>query len=920
MKKTFTTVKILTFVLLQGAFLKAQSPIDKTSYNLDGTISMITFKKGTSKTTVSRANKSNINSLNKILNLPNNIDLKLSKATFTGGKFETEYYKTYLNGILIEGGEYRVNYKENEIISIAGRTFSAVIGESSKQHIDEVKAFNLAKESVHAKFYMWENGFNLSNRIKYYKPKGELVYLPIEQADGNHSLILAYKFDIFAAKPLSRSYVYVDATTGLILKKNEIIKHSNSLHKHKNLSERKVEVESRKALNENDQTANADTRYSGRRTIDTELKDGQYILLDNSRGIKISTLNMNNGDLYSSETEVTEFTDDDNNWTAEEYHNEQKDDAALDAHWGLSKSLDYFKDTFNRNSFDDNGTEMTNLVHCDNKYENAAWIGDGYMIYGDGDVYFDALTSLDIVAHELGHGICETTAGLEYQRESGALNEGFSDIWAAIVEHKYAPEKEAFLLGEDVVINEPYYTRSMLNPKSVNHPNTYKGEFWRGTSVKDGCFVPDYDQNDYCGVHVNSGLLNYWFYLLVQGGSGTNDIQSAYDLQGIGWEKAAQIVYRLETAYLTPKSDYKNARDFGIQSTIDLFEENSEEAIAVQNAFYAVGLGGRYLEIPDITSPTTPTNLVASNVTGDAVDLTWEPSTDENGIWVYAIFQNGVEIAKTSNTTYRITGLSQATSYNYTVKAYDTYSNVSSDSNLVNIETTTQATACYGYSNNASVLSISNVKLENINNSSTKVIGYEDFAYLNTDLEVDTDYTLEITPLLEPLYAAHNLGYTIFLDKDNSGNLTEKIATIPASTGTETRSTTIKLPADTTLDIPLRLRIVQSLDFLQDAACVEYPNGQVEDYSITAKSKTLGVSDLLKGEEIKIYPIPVKETLNVILKDKNEFKYEILNITGGIIKSGTSKGQIDVNYIHAGTYILKVTQNGKITTQKFIKK
>ena len=919
MKKTFTTINILAFLLLQSVSLNAQSSIHNIAYNKDGTISMIVFEKGTSKNAITKEGKSTANSLNNLLKLSDNIELRFNKTTSGVQDFITEYYDSYINGTIVEGGEYHINYKGSDIISITGRNFSTSDIVADKELIGESKAFDFAKKSINAKSYAWENSQNLN---KFSKPKSKLVYIPIENQEGKVSLFLVYKFDIFATQPLSRDYVYVDAHNGLVVKKNAIIKHTESFYKKKNNDQSKeiqiINKASKLDKSREIEQVNADTRYSGKRFIETELSNGSYILRDNSRGVTIHTLNANN---MESVDFVSEFTDNDNNWTAEEYHNDKRDDAALDVHWGTIKTYDYFKNTFNRNSYDDKGSPINSYVHVGNEYVNAFWAGD-FMGYGDGDADIDALTSLDIVSHELGHGICQETADLEYEREPGALNEAFSDIWAAIIKHRYAPEKNAFVMGEDIILIAPYFERSMSDPKLSNDPDTYRGTFWKGASVEDGCPIPKGDVNDYCGVHSNSGVLNHWFYILVNGKSGTNDIGNSYNITGIGWESAEKIVYRLETAYLTSKSDYKNARDFGIQAAIDLFGEHSSEAVAVQDAFYAVGLGGKYLISPDIISPTPPTNLVAKDVTGDAVNLSWNSSTDENGIWGYSILQNGVEVYKTPETSLRLTGLTPETSYDFKVKAYDTYNNLSSESNLAKITTTSQPKACLASSYSPNVFTISNVKIGDIDNSSTKVLGYEDFAYLNTNLELDTEYTIEITPKATDDYEQLPLGYSIFLDKNNTGDFTsDKGIAVINPTGSSSKLTaTFKLPEDTILNQPLRLRILQTYNGITSSGCVYYNYGQVEDYYITAKSKTLAVSDLLKGEEIKIYPSPVKETLNVVLKDNKEFNYEVLSITGGVIKSGISKGQIDVNYIQPGTYILKVNQNGKVITQKFIKK
>src|SRR6476469_10549374 len=104
----------------------------------------------------------------------------------------------------------------------------------------------------------------------------------------------------------------------------------------------------------------------------------------------------------------------------------------------------------------------------------------------------------------------------------------------------------------------------MSNPNSEGQPDTYKGTYWVSTAnVTAG--------NDYGGVHTNSGVLNYWFYLLSVGGSGTNDLGTSFSVSGITIQKAAKIAYRAERLYLTPNSKYAAARKATMQAAADLF-------------------------------------------------------------------------------------------------------------------------------------------------------------------------------------------------------------------------------------------------------------------------------------------------------------------------------------------------------------
>uniref|UniRef100_UPI0035614559 M4 family metallopeptidase n=1 Tax=Lutibacter sp. TaxID=1925666 RepID=UPI0035614559 len=286
----------------------------------------------------------------------------------------------------------------------------------------------------------------------------------------------------------------------------------------------------------------------------------------------------------------------DNNWTAAEWDNAAKDNGALDAHWGAEMTYDYWLTKHGRNSFNNTGAAINSYVHYDAAYDNAFWDGSR-MTYGDGSSngtvgngYFDILTSLDVAAHEIGHAICTYTADLAYQKESGAMNEAFSDIWAAAVEAYAAPEKSTWLIGEDIERRTTSVAlRSMSNPKDEGQPDTYGGTNW----VNVNCGTPT-QTNDYCGVHTNSGVLNHWFYILSVGKTGSNDIGSSYSVSGIGIDKAAQIAFRLESVYLSANSTYADARTSGIQSAEDLYGVGSPEVIATTNAFYAVGVGSEY--------------------------------------------------------------------------------------------------------------------------------------------------------------------------------------------------------------------------------------------------------------------------------------------------------------------------------------
>ncbi len=465
-------------------------------------------------------------------------------------------YQAYYKGIPITFAYFYVHATGNQIKSLNGDYFD-VENIDVNPVLPPEAALQSALNKINAEEYLWENPQEAA-LMNYEKPVGKLVILPDFQHKNSKTQApakLAYKFDIYATKPVSRAYVYVDAHNGQVIYQDAIIHHAVA-------------------------DGTGDTRYSGTKSIKTDSYNGSYRLRDYSRGNGIETYNMHEGTNYNN---ATDFTDNDNNWSAAEYDNAAKDNAALDAHYGAQMTYDYWMTKHNRNSFDDNGAAIKSYVHYDHDYDNAYWNGS-VMTYGDGsDTYFDALTSLDVAGHEIGHAVCSYTADLTYSNESGALNEGFSDIWGASIEYFAEPNKQTWLIGEDIERRSGHAAlRSMSDPKSEGQPDTYHGTNWYSGSSDNG------------GVHTNSGVLNYWYYLVSVGGSGTNDNNDSYNVTGIGIDKAGKIAYRTESVYLTSSSDYADARTYSIQAAKDLYGAGSAEEQTVTNAWYAVGIGAPY--------------------------------------------------------------------------------------------------------------------------------------------------------------------------------------------------------------------------------------------------------------------------------------------------------------------------------------
>ena len=495
------------------------------------------------------------------------------------------YNQTY-KGKVIDGARLIAHTQNGVIISINGVAFNSNL-ETVIPSLTEKEAIDKALKYVNANKYMWQDLREEAN-IKQetqnvsatYFPKGELVYVLKKGKLIKDNLRLAYKFDIYACKPLYRAYVYVDAKT------NEIINEQSRIHTA-------------------DVSGTANTGYSGTKPFTTDSYTGSYRLREAGRGLGIETYNLQTNTSYGG---AIDFIDSDNIWNN---INPQKDHYATDVHWGTEKTYDFYFSNFSRNSIDNAGYKIKSYVHYDVDYFNAFWDGS-VMTYGDGGGSSGAnpLVCIDIVGHEITHGLTENTANLNYSGESGGLNESFSDIFGNCVEYYAKPGSFNWLLGNEIGVT----FRNMANPNAFGDPDTYHGTMWDPAEE----------------VHNTSGVQNFWFYLLSAGGTGTNDNGDAYSVSGIGITNAQKIAYRNLTVYLTPTSNFLDARFYAIQSAVDLFGPCSPEVAATAKAWYAVGVGGVYTNSVSanfnaITYPycAVPTTVNFSNYSVNGSTYKW---------------------------------------------------------------------------------------------------------------------------------------------------------------------------------------------------------------------------------------------------------------------------------------------------------
>ena len=463
------------------------------------------------------------------------------------GMTHVTYQQTYA-GIPVDGYTYTAHLVDGQVATVTGAFAKTGDNLITTPAVRAQAGLTGALQQLQLQQPLWESA---DAPHDYTKPQGDLViYYDIEADQAE----LAYKYDIYTAEPLYRAYVYVSALDGRVLFEDLRIHHVNT-------------------------PLQAVSDYNGTVAITGDVSGSTYRLRQTAMGSGVETYSLNNGTSYGAASDVTDNT-------ANPFNS---DGTAVQAHYGAEQTYDYFDTKHGRNSYNGTGGKLLSYVHYSSNYVNAFWDGSR-MTYGDGDgVNYGPLTSLDIAGHEMTHGVVEYSANLVYQRESGALNESFADIFGEMVEF-HATGTNNWQMGTDIGFGgQSGAIRSMNNPNAYGDPDTYGGTNWRNPN----CGTPTRN-NDYCGVHSNSGVQNKCFYILAVGESGTNDIGSSYSVSGIGRTKAGAIAYRNLTTYLSANSTFADARAGAIQSAKDLYGAGSDEEIQTTNAWYAVGVGAAY--------------------------------------------------------------------------------------------------------------------------------------------------------------------------------------------------------------------------------------------------------------------------------------------------------------------------------------
>jgi len=752
--------------------------------------------------------------------------------------FTHKRYQPYIMGVPVVQQQVIVHFKNglvhsvNSNLNVPGSQISATPSLSPSDAIESARAY--IEGDV---FYN-----TLENA-----PDPLVVFYLFEE-----SFYLAYECDVYSVKPLKREYVYVNAANGNVI---------NGISR----------------LHSTDSEGIAQTRYSGDRDIVTDsLEPGTFRLNDYTRGDGIVTYDMNSSTFYPSATEIT---DGDNLWE----YDDHEADAALDGHWGTEMSYDYFLHEHGRNSFDDEGALVEVYVDFDFNYSNAFWNGEA-LTFGSGQGADNPLTTVDIVGHELAHGVTEYSAGLIYAYESGALNESFSDIFGVAIDfHARGEDVANYEVGEESIFPP---IRSMADPKAYGSPDTYQGELWLTGPFDNG------------GVHFNSGVQNHWFYLLCEGGAGTNDNGDNYSINSIGLEAAEQIAYRNLVAYLTPSSEYNEARYFSIQAALDLYGECSEEVIAVTNAWHAVGVGDPFDDA--VLASFTPSSLFSCQLPA-SIQFNNQSTNGASFLWDFGDGNSSSEESPIHEYLEADEYIVQLISYGDELCGSSDTIVFSEPIVITNSDGPIAADCQPGSQNENNSTGITEFQFADISNSSGgSSEGYSDFTCeTNSAIVEGQAYSLSVTTLSEEFVQ-------VWLDLNNNGSFESDELIFASETNNFLNTSEIIIPEAEAYATPLRLR-VRSSNSDGGGACTEPTFGQVEDYRITITENTSAPEANFTSSGQFIQQTDFVDFTDISLNLPDNWYWEF---PGGMPSNSTLQNP-SIQYSELGTYDVQLIVNNE---------
>jgi Zn-dependent metalloprotease len=866
-------------------------------------------------------------------------------------------------GVRVYGAEIILHSNEGELGLLNGRFYPT----PDILNVNPSLSINNAKKIIENDLSQKGVEFVESHFVKE-KFKSELVIYH-KNRDKNAEK-LAYHVTILP-NAMARYEYFVDAQTGDIIHHFD---HTCNFVGHHNCNHQAAQPENEQEIMDGSADASAADLFGVKRDLKAYLSAGSYYMIDVSRPMykpsqskmpddpigAIWTLDAGNTSPELSSFNYDHVTSLDNKWTNKT--------TAISAHYNAGLAYDYFKKVFGRESINGNGGTIISLINIVDKnkksMENAFWNGEA-MFYGNGGSAFLPLArGLDVAGHEMSHGVIQNTANLEYENESGAMNESFADIFGAMI------DRDDWKVGEDVVKTAVFPTGAL---RDLSNPNN------GGKSLNDNGWQPKSMSEKYTGsqdnggVHINSGITNFAFYKYAT---------------AIGKDKAEKVFYRALTKYLVKSSQFLDLRAAVQQSATDLYGAGTTEVNEVANAFTAVGIGtggnttgSNYqkdvkvnpgtdliaftdqplsnisLFIPS-TKKTSSISTTALNsrpsVTDDGsfmvfvaadksihgIDFDWAKGTvNEQIISTDKVWKNAV-ISKDGNRLAAVLDKNDNQVY-----VFDFTKNpVASKAYTLSNPTYTQgvATADVQYADGLefdvtgdnlmydayNILKGTKGAIEywdigflRVYNSKTKTFGDGKIQKLFTDLQEGTSVANPIFSKNSPHIIAFDYGEAF--DQDKYYILTANIQTGEVGEIYYNGIGSSGYPCFSRLDDKLVFETrdqfgnyAGSIDLSADKLSPKTPNTSAAEvidkgywplWFSNGKRVLVGTNDLAK-DIFNAYPNPFKESINLVFTSVSQKNYQIFDLTGKTMLSGSTDNQeltLDLDFLPQGTYILK---------------
>ena len=470
---------------------------------------------------------------------------------------ENETFVQLYNGLEVDGAFFTFHFDNDGVMTYAHGNYVEVSNVPTKPSIsvEESKILYAKYKKISPSLI---DSYNAVLCIKDIQPD-DYSYV------GKPSL--TYKVGVSSKKEYLAEIVYIDATNGDIL-----------------FSEPSAYSLSR--------LGTFNTRFMGAKSAYTDYVNNSYRLYDNSRGTVIWTRDyQNNLSILFTESDAQEVTDLDNVWNYVDFTD--RTDMALDVHWTLQQIYDRLKNVYGKNSFDNNGKDINAFVKVSivqsiippaTTTDNAQWnTEDKILFFGKGSNFQRPFSSVDVVAHEYGHGITDYQIG--WGSPQRYLNEGLSDIWGAIMDYRFGySDNDAWKIGENIFASDT--TNCLRDLSQPNSDLAYK-------KIASTYLSNTYNNGD---DYVKGGVFSHWFYLLVNGGYGQNENGRWYAVDGVGMDAAeALIVKAVYDNYLRSQNTYPKISEAFYNAALALNIDGLKNSVL--NAWYAVGVGSHSMSL-----------------------------------------------------------------------------------------------------------------------------------------------------------------------------------------------------------------------------------------------------------------------------------------------------------------------------------